>query len=281
MSQHLSSSSPRQPLSIGNVVTAGVRLYSSNLKTYLRLALSAYLWALVPVYGWAKYAAISGLISRLAFGELINQPESIKTARASIQPRLWSFLRIIFQVGISLLLVYIALAIVSVVVGTIIAVTIGLILNFALGNTGTAIAVVLIAIIITGLVLFGLIWFYSRWVVAEVPLAIEENMNGGESVARSWDLTKTSTWRIQGIVLIAFIVTLPILILFSYLPRIFLLRFESGSNEYTIVYLISLIISWIGGVFVMPFWQAIKAVIYYDLRTRREGLGLQLRDRNI
>jgi hypothetical protein len=28
----------------------------------------------------------------------------------------------------------------------------------------------------------------------------------------------------------------------------------------------------------MPFWQAIKAVIYYDLRSRREGLGLQVRD---
>jgi hypothetical protein len=32
---------------------------------------------------------------------------------------------------------------------------------------------------------------------------------------------------------------------------------------------------------VMPFWQSIKAVIYYDLRSRREGLGLQLRDHDI
>lgn len=27
----------------------------------------------------------------------------------------------------------------------------------------------------------------------------------------------------------------------------------------------------------MPFWQALKAVLYFDLRSRREGLGLQLR----
>jgi hypothetical protein len=30
---------------------------------------------------------------------------------------------------------------------------------------------------------------------------------------------------------------------------------------------------------ILPLWQIIKAVIYYDLRGRREGLGLQLRDR--
>jgi hypothetical protein len=27
---------------------------------------------------------------------------------------------------------------------------------------------------------------------------------------------------------------------------------------------------------ILPFWQTIKAVLYFDLRSRREGLGLQL-----
>jgi hypothetical protein len=30
------------------------------------------------------------------------------------------------------------------------------------------------------------------------------------------------------------------------------------------------------GAFLIPFWQAIKAVIYFDLRTRKEGLRLSL-----
>ncbi len=34
-------------------------------------------------------------------------------------------------------------------------------------------------------------------------------------------------------------------------------------------------------IFLLPFWQTIKAVIYYDLRTRREGMGLELRKREI
>lgn len=276
MSQ-FSSSGSMQPLSIGNVVTAGVRLYKSNLKTYLKLAASAYLWILVPIYGWAKYAAISGLISRLAFGELVNQPESVSTARSKVMPRLWSFLRIAFQVGLSLFLVYLGMAL----VGGFIAGIIGAIIGIALGNSAIWIIASLVTILILIVVLLGCIWFYSRWVIAEVPLAVEDNINGGESVARSWDLTKTAIWRIQGIVLVSFIITLPILLLFSYLPQLFLLPFERGSTAFTIVYLITLIISLVGGIFVMPFWQAIKAVIYYDLRSRREGLGLNLRDRNI
>lgn len=276
MSQ-FSSSGSMQPLSVGNVVTAGVRLYKSNLKTYLKLASSAYLWILVPVYGWAKYAAVSGLISRLAFSELVNQPESVNTARSKVMPRLWSFLRIAFQVGFSLFLVYIGMA----MVGGFIAGIIGAIIGIALGNSAIWIVASLATILVLIVVLLGCIWFYSRWVIAEVPLAVEDNINGGESVARSWDLTKTAMWRIQGIVLVTFIVTLPVLLLFSYLPQLLLLRFEPGTTAYAIVYLITFIISLVGGIFVMPFWQAIKAVIYYDLRSRREGLGLNLRDRNI
>ncbi len=265
MSENFGSPSPTQPLSIGNVVSAAVRLYRSHLKTYFKLALFAHLWVFVPVYGWAKYAAISGLISRLAFKELIYQPESVSNARSHVNPRLWSFLRVSFQVGISMFLIYIGLAIVG-------GVLVGL-LGTTLGTPGLVIGIILMVVI----VLLGLTWFYSRWIVAEVPLAVEESINGGESVDRSWDLTKASVFRIQGVVLVAFFVTMPIVLLLNYVPSLFTLRLEPGSTVYWIVYIISIITSMIGGVFVMPFWQALKAVLYFDLRSRREGLGLQLR----
>lgn len=274
MSSNLSPGNPIAPLSIGNVVSAGLRLYRSHLKSYLQLALTAYLWVLVPIYGWAKFAAISGLISRLAFKELISQPESIKTARSQINPRLWSFLRVAFQVWISLALIYIGLAILGGILTAIVGLTLGTILGEPL------IPIVLSTLLTIGILLVGLTWFYSRWMVAEIPLAVEEGVNGGESVARSWELTKGAVFRIQGIVLVAFVVTFPILFLFSYLPQIFLLRVEQGSTNYWIIYFISLLTSLVGGIFVMPFWQSIKAVLYYDLRSRREGFGLHLRDRN-
>lgn len=281
MSQNLNPGSPIAPLSIGNVVSAGVRLYSSNLRTYLKLALFAHLWVLVPIYGLAKYAAISGLISRLAFGELISKPESVDIARSAIKPRLWSFLRVVFQVWISLVLVYLGLTILGVILVAIIAGISAVILGGAgVGGAGVTIATALGIILLTIILLVGLTWYYSRWVIAEVPLAVEERINGGKSVARSWELTKTSVLRILGIVITTFAVTLPIVALFNYLPQIFLIGVEQGSNIYWTIYFISALTSLAGGVLIMPFWQSIKAVLYYDLRNRREGLGLQLRDRN-
>ncbi|MEH2376833.1 hypothetical protein [Nostoc sp.] len=274
MSENFGSPSQIQPLSLGNVVTAAVRLYRSHLKTYLKLALIAHLWIIIPIYGWAKYAAISGLISRLAFGELVYQPENVQTASSHINPRLWSFLRVGFQVSIYLLVIYLGLAIAGGIVGGLL----GVVLGGILGSTGVIVATTLAIIVTVVIMLLGLTWFYSRWVVAEVPLAVEENINGGESVARSWDLTKASVLRIQGVVLVACVVTFPLVFVFNYIPQLFLVKLEQGSTIYGIVYVISLISGLVGGVFVMPFWQALKAVLYFDLRSRREGLGLQLRE---
>ena len=274
MSENFGSPGQIQPLSIGNVVSAAVRLYRSHLKTYLKLAAIAHLWILVPIYGWAKYAAISGLISRLAFGELIYQPESVQAARSHVNRRLWSFLRVGFQIAISMLLIYFGLAI----VGGVLAGLIGVAVGAVLGSSSIIVATTLAIIVTVVIVLLGLTWFYSRWIVAEMPLAVEENINGGESVARSWELTKASVFRIQGVVLVAFIVTMPLLFVLNYIPSLFLIGLERGSTIYSIVYLISWIGSLIGGILVMPFWQALKAVLYLDLRSRREGLGLQLRE---
>ncbi|MBD2447157.1 hypothetical protein H6G76_08260 [Nostoc sp. FACHB-152] len=274
MSGNIGSPSPMQPLRVGNVVSAAVLLYRSHLKTYFKQAVIAHLWVLIPIYGWAKYAAISGLISRLAFGELIYQPESVADASRHINPRLWSFFRVAFQVGLSILGVYILLAI----AGGFISFLVGLIFVFALGTNAAVVAPVVIALIMGSLLLLGLTWFYARWVIAEVPLAVEENINGGESVARSWELTKASAWRIQGVVLVAFLVTIPIVGLLNYVPSFYLASLEPGSAIYWTVYFISIITSLIGGVLVMPFWQALKAVLYLDLRSRREGMGLQLRE---
>nr|WP_290221056.1 hypothetical protein [Trichocoleus desertorum] len=57
---------------------------------------------------------------------------------------------------------------------------------------------------------------------------------------------------------------------------------DPSTTSAPLAFVISLLIlglSFVSGAIVMPFWQALKAVVYYDLRSRREGLGLKLRDR--
>lgn len=270
MSQELS---PMRPLSVGNVVTTGLVIYRSHLKSYFNLALIAYLWILLPIYGWAKYSAINGLIARLAFAELINKPESVDTARSQVNPHLWSFLGVGIGVGLRLLGIYVLMYIAA-------ALAVGIPIAVLGQSTGIFVGVIAaLVVVVVGIIM--VIRFYSRWFVAEIPLAVEEGVTGaGHSIDRSWELTQNAVGRIQYIIVVAFLVTVPIQILTGYIPSIFQIGVEANSTAYQLLGLISFALSLLGGALVMPFWQIIKAVIYYDLRTRREGLDLQLRDRS-
>jgi hypothetical protein len=238
------------------------------------------IWIPLMIWGWSKFLVNLVLISRLAFGELISKPERMSEARRQLNARTWSFFRVALQVGLLLVLVYIVLAIVAFLVAGLLGILIGLVLGGLFANqfTGSIVATIIGGIIAVVILLGGLTWFSARWLIAEVLLAVEEGINGKQSIDRSWELSKNSAFRIQGVVLITFLITLPILILTSYAPQIFLLQLEPGSSLYWMVYLVSFIASLAGTTLVLPFWQAIKAVVYYDLRSRREGLGMQLRD---
>jgi hypothetical protein len=290
------------PLSVGNVVSTGLVLYRSHLKSYFGIALLASLWTLLPVlliiplsvlffsrildlstlllvipiwlvlfiYCLAKYIMNAALISRLGFYELISKPENVKTARSQVNPRLWAFVRLVSLAVPLGLVVYFVLAIIAGIIGGIM----GYILSFVTPLLGTITSSVITVIII----LAGIIWIYSRLLVVETVLAVEDRGKVFESISRSWQLTKASGFRIIGVVLVAFLVTLPIVFLTGYLPQILLIAVKPASTAFWTLNLISTVLSFVIGALVMPFWQALKAVVYYDLRSRREGLGLQLRD---
>ncbi len=275
MAGHPSYPDRFRPLSIGNAVSMGVRLYRSHFKTYLKLALFAYLWLLAPIYGWAKYLAISGLIARLAFGELINQPESVKAARQQVNRRLWAFLGLTISVGCLFIGVFLGIGVAMILVwgfqGRAIA---ALIQN--LGEAGL-IGGILIAIALIAIAVISLIWLVSRLLFSEIPLAIEADITIGQSILRSWRLTQALVHRVVGIAAVSSLVTLPIVVLMNVIPDLIITRLETESTASSIAYPGLLILRGIGGVFELPFWQTIKAVLYYDLRNRKEGLDLHLR----
>lgn len=266
------------PLNPGNVVSAALRLYRDRFKMYFGLSVQAYLWLLVPIYGWAKYFAIAGLISRLAFQDVINQPETPSEARRHIDPKLWSFLGLGLLIGLLFIAAYLGLVIAAVIPGMVVGFLFAAVLSPIFGaNVGPAIGVVIGTLVGLAIFVIGLIWLVSRLVLPEVPLAIEPDVTASDSISRSWSLTKTSVVRIQFVVVAAFLITLPVLLVFSYLPQLLLLGLDPGTAAYWVVYTLLLIVSFFGGMVVLPFWQAVKGVLYYDLRSRREGLDLQLR----
>ncbi|MEG5036145.1 DUF975 domain-containing protein [Microcoleus sp. AT3-D2] len=274
MPKNLSSSGQTGPLSVGNVVSASLRIYRDHFKSYFGLALTAYLWLLVPIYGWAKYSAIAALISRVAFGEVRENPETVSDARREVNPRMWSFL----WAGILTFLIYLGVSF----VGGIAMFFVGMGAGALFGQNFTLAAAFLVVAVIAFLIIY--IRILSRLLIIEVPLAIENNIDASSAIGRSWELTKGSVGRIQWIVFVGILVSLPITIVVQILTVIVqvvlskVLGAESGIF-YLVYYLMILVLSFGSGALVAPFWQAMKAIIYYDLRSRKEGLGLQMRDR--
>lgn len=287
MSYNLGSPSPIQPLSLGNVVSAGLRLYRSHLKDYFLLALEAYVWLFVPFYGWAKFYALSALISRLAFGELVNQPESMTTGQRFVNTRLWQFfvtMLLMFLLGIGIVVSVVILILFYSFLSVALVGGINQLANF---NVSVLYALfVLLNIVVSLVVLVAILWLLTRFFLVDALLAIEDNVDGRSTIARSWELTQGNVWRVLLISLVAFLITIPIQIFVQILITIIQLLFaplvEQNSPVFSLIYLLLILaLSFASGAVVLPFWQTIKAVVYYDLRSRREGLGLRLRDHDI
>jgi len=272
--KNLSSSGQTGPLSVGNVVNASLRIYRDHFKSYFGLALVASLWLLVPIYGWAKYSAILGLISRLAFGEVRGKPETVSDARREVNSRMWSFL----GAGILTFLIFFGVSLVGGIAMTILAGGAGAIF----GQNYVIIGALLVVAVIAFLIIY--IRIISGLLIVELPLAIENNIGATSAIGRSWELTKGSVGRIQWIVFVGILVSLPITfvgqILSGIVQTVLTAVLGSESGIFFLVYsLLIVLLSFASGALVTPFWQAMKAIIYYDLRSRKEGLGLQMRDR--
>ncbi len=282
---NFSPSHPIQPLSVGNVVSAGVRLYRSNFKRYLILVLRSYLWSVVPVYGWGKSIEISGRISRLAYQELISQPETATAAFQKTDRQIWNFLGAGLLMGlINFGLIFgffVAYLIFSVFVVAILA---GMDMGSPRSIKGVGIVaslIITLAFLLFLLVAF-LIWLrvFSRLFIFEVPLAIEEGVDAASTIGRSWNLTKGAVGRIQWVVLIAGLLTSLIISPAFFVVGLLTAGIDRNDNAASASFILLFYGTlFLGNALILPFWQAIKAVVYYDLRSRREGLGLELRDR--
>lgn len=320
------SSGSMQPLSVGNVISASIRLYGNHLKQYLLIAVIAAGWSILPtvidwgiqaiflgttlsqlssqsagnpagnpgilllfrlailvlaIYCSAKYYLNLGLLSRLAFGELIEKPESTSAARDRLKPLMFRFLVTQILVGLLAFAVifgvflgwFILASIISGIFGSQNA--LGILLNLVL---------LIAAIGVT-------IWVCSRWFIAEVPLAIEEESTSSAAIGRSWRLTKGYATRILMIVLGAGLITIPLYAVASipFISAVSAIARQGSTFNGTAAAAgmvqvmtglgLSFLLVLIFNTFVVPFWQSIKSVVYFDLRNRQEGLGLQLRDR--
>ncbi|MEQ9666835.1 hypothetical protein [Coleofasciculus sp. G2-EDA-02] len=253
-SSHSRPRQPMKPLSVGNVVSASLRLYRDRFKLYFGLAFQAFLWGIVPIYGWAKFYQIQGIISRHAVSEFSEQPETIDSIRNQLDRKMWDFWIAQILIGLIALGVNFGLSIASGIIG--------------------GIAPSLESII--NLVTLGIyLWVYAHFFLTELPLAVEGNMKPKTAINRSWELSKGFIPNIMGIIAVASLITIPLglIVLIPILITIPTVLINPSPEALLtalgmLVPLLFIAFACIG-LLVMPFWQIIKALIYYDLRNLR------------
>lgn len=235
-------------------------------------------WIGVTLYFLAKYNTNRAVICRLAYQDLIDAPETVQVATQQLQPRTWAFL------GLSWLLA-LYLSLVSIISSFVLVLGLSAVVGLLMYGLKISVETFWVSLSL-GLLTIGLflVWiailirYYAYWFVAELPLAIEPNVSANFSIGRSKRLTTAAAGRVVLIITIAFLMTIPINLIGNMPSFIGQIMASPGvSTDPTVqiigggLILIGFILNLLGEIFVMPFWQAMKAIIYYDLRNRREG----------
>ncbi|CAN5216404.1 hypothetical protein BH11ACT4_BH11ACT4_02470 [soil metagenome] len=228
---------------------------------------------LVPVVlSIVASAVLQGVISlevaRGTVGEKLRLPGLWRAARG----------RIGALIGWSLLLtaaVIVALAVIGVLIGLIVAFggTVGIVIGVLLGLLAGAIALVLA------------VWLGTK--LSLVPSALMlERLPLRDAVRRSWSLTTGYFWRTFGILLlvvfivqtVAGVITTPLSVLLGLGAG---LINPNGDQTGLIIagivlYALTIIVSVVFGAIASVVQSATPALIYIDLRMRKEGLDLEL-----
>jgi hypothetical protein len=296
-----SASDPIGTLSVGNVINAAVSLYKSNFRDFFSLSLRSVGWMVLAIVGlipvilvafavnnvgvtvlavvaWlglfifclAKSMTSRGVVTRMAYQQLINQPESLLSASSELANSHWKFLSLVLWLWLFLMLVFI-LSYLALALGVGIGVAVAINIPNAIGYILTAI------FCLAGIAAFFWIflYFYSSWFVAELPIAVERCAGGLDAIGRSRQLSSPFSSRILMIILVAFLIVIPLNIITS-IPAFASIGQPPTSAVYIISQIVNLVLSILLELFLMPFWQVIKSVVYFDLRSRLEGADLRM-----
>jgi hypothetical protein len=149
-------------------------------------------------------------------------------------------------------------------------------------SVSAAIAGLLSPILFGVVFVFGLlavailsVWIGLRYAVA-IPVAVLEDESATEAIGRSVLLTEGSLLRVFALALFSMMVTYAVLLIFQG-PFAFVgVMAGPDTSTYFWANLAGTVSGAIGGAFTSPLMVVAFAVLYYDLRVRKEGLDLDV-----
>jgi hypothetical protein len=283
---------PLRPLALGDIYSGAVNSARRNpAATFGLAAIMATIYAVV--YATLRYLAIEhqGAPASASATFVVDYPVSfviqfvttglltavigrgvlgrkVSFSEAWHHARLWSV------IGAALLLALIDFGPIALVIGLVIA--------LAVGHAGGFAALVGVVGGIAALVAFVL---FGVRLCLTMPAVVLERLRPGAAMKRSWGLSHGSFWRLFGIKLL----TLFIISIATFLIE---LPFELGAGGSTIIgggdlatassSVVVVLVTAVGVIVALSLMQPMKTgttvLLYLDLRMRREGLDLALRN---
>lgn len=118
------------------------------------------------------------------------------------------------------------------------------------------------------------------------PAMVLENLGVFAAIGRSWSLTRGNFWRLFGINILTAIITSMVAGIFGgiagALSAIFVVVGSSSPEDVlaslNTTYILAMVMSTIAQLLILPFTSSVNALLYIDLRMRKEGLDVELRN---
>ncbi|RNE56792.1 hypothetical protein [Cryobacterium tepidiphilum] len=227
--------------------------------------------ALVPIaLSIIGAALLQGIIVVEVARSTLGEKLTLRGLWRSARGRLWTL--VLWTLLLTLALV-VAVAVAAGVVAVLV----------VLGGAWQVVAIVVGVLAVIGLLVLGA-WLFTR--LSLVPsLIVLERLGIGPAARRSWSLTIGYFWRTLGVQflvavivnVISQIVTTPLSLLFGF--AVSLVDPNAALDSYLpsiILYVLILFVALIMGAIAAVVQSATTALIYIDLRMRKEGLDLEL-----
>ncbi|OLT28201.1 hypothetical protein BJF83_01720 [Nocardiopsis sp. CNR-923] len=237
-------------------------------------------WSLVASYSGALLSQagiilVTGLLTAVVGLAVLGRTLTPGQAWAAVRDRMWAVVRL----ALTQLFIFLGLTLAAVAV-TVVGVLVGVAV-LASGPAGLGI-VILVLGVAAGLAAFAVFVWIAVRILFAMPVVVLERVGVFAALARSWNLTRGSWWRVFGVILlttllvqvIGGILTAPFsgtaVVLVIAFPMEAWMPVVSGA----IVYVGTVVISAI----TTPFTVGVTTLLYIDLRMRREGLDLRLHE---
>jgi hypothetical protein len=150
-------------------------------------------------------------------------------------------------------------------------------LRYALGRLLPLLVAYFVVLVIV-VIGFVLLIIPGIWIAVKLsmvfPALVFERKGPFASIGRSWTLTGGGWWRTFGTLLVVFLITFVIQLVLGGVVGGALGASDTVS-ELTVAIVLTLV-NLIALALTYPLWAAVTSVVYYDLRVRNEGFDLQL-----